>query len=188
MSIMFQCALDTSYWTGFNHLVIWGSILFYFGFTFLCYADFLGYEYLGTARNVMSTGPFWFTLILTVVILLVPVVAERFYYIDTRPTLTDKVRLKQKISKSKSRSGELILRRQSTMRRSTRSLRSGYAFSHSEGFGQLITAGTLMKPSTDSTDRRKKVANGKGGQAKNLSAENNGRADQVKKSPKAWPM
>ena len=143
---MLQCALDTSYWTGVNHFVIWGSLLFYFAFTFTFYADVWGYEYRGTARNTMSTANFWFTLVLTVVVLLVPVVAERFYYIDTRPTLTDKVRLKQKISKSKSKSGELILRRASTMRRSTRSLnRSGYAFAHQEGFGNLITSGTNMR-------------------------------------------
>ncbi len=142
---MFQSALDTQYWTGFNHFVIWGSILVYFGFTFLSYADWLAYTYVGTARNLMGTGQFWFTLILTVTVLLIPVVAERFYYIDTRPTLTDKVRLKQKISKSKSRSGELILRRQSTMRRSNRSMRSGYAFAHQQGFGQLITTGANMR-------------------------------------------
>ena len=126
--------------------MIWGSIVFYFGFTFIFYSDLFGYSYMGTARNVMATANFWFTLILTVTVLLVPVVAERFYYIDTRPTLTDKVRLKQKISKSRTKSGELILRRASTMRRSTRSLnRSGYAFAHQEGFGSLITSGTNMR-------------------------------------------
>lgn len=77
-------------------------------------------------------------------------VAERFYFIDTRPTLTDKVRLKQKISKSKSKSGELILRRASSMRRSTRSIgRSGYAFAHQEGFGKLITSGANMRSRSD---------------------------------------
>ena len=140
-----QCAMDMSYWTGFNHFTVWGSILFYFGFTFVFYSDLFGYEYVGTARNVMSTANFWFTLILTVAILLVPVVAERFYYIDTRPTLTDKVRLKQKISMARTKSGDRIIRRASTMRRSTRSLqRSGYAFAHSQGFGELITTGTNM--------------------------------------------
>ena len=145
---MLQCALDTGYWTGFNHFVIWASILFFFCFTFVFYIDFFGYSYVGTARMLMSTANFWFTLILTVTILLLPVVAERFYYIDTRPTLTDKVRLKQKVSKSKSRSSELILRRASTFRRSQRSLqRSGYAFAHQEGFGELITKGTNMRNS-----------------------------------------
>lgn len=133
------------YWTGFNHFTVWGSILFYFGFTFFFYADIWGYEYVGVARKVMSTATFWFTMVLTVTILLVPVVAERFYYIDTRPTLTDKVRLKQKISMARTKSGDRIIRRASTMRRSTRSLqRSGYAFAHSEGFGELITTGTNM--------------------------------------------
>ena len=142
----FQCALDTSYWTGFNHFVIWGSILFYFAFTFVVYADFIGYTYAGTARNLMSTAVFWFTLVLTVTILVIPVVAERFYYFDTRPTLNDKVRLKQKISKSQSKTQDLVLRRTSTIRRSQRSIgRSGYAFAHSQGFGELITTGANMR-------------------------------------------
>ena len=142
-----QCAIDTLYWTGFNHFVIWGSIAFYFMATFTLYWEAVGYyPYLGVARNVMSTANFWFTIILCVVVLLLPVVAERFYFIDTRPTLTDKVRLKQKITKSKSRSKDLVLRRASTLRRSTRSIgRSGYAFAHTEGFGRLITTGANMR-------------------------------------------
>lgn len=164
---LFQCALDTTYWTGFNHFVIWGSLVFYFAATFVFYSDPIDYySYLGTARNVMSTANFWFTLILTVTVLLVPVVAERFYFIDTRPTLTDKVRLKQKISKSKSKTGELILRRASTMRRSTRSIgRSGYAFSHQEGFGQLITSGTNMRSRSDINSNRRTSPAGKVGAA-----------------------
>jgi ribosome assembly protein YihI (activator of Der GTPase) len=147
--------LDTAYWTGLNHFVIWGSIVFYFAFTFAFYMPVFEYAYQGVARNLMSTAVFWFTMLLTVTILLVPVVAERFYYIDTRPTLTDKVRLKQKILKSKSKSGELILRRASTVRRSTRSLnRSGYAFAHSEGFGSLITSGAYMRRVTDPNDKK----------------------------------
>ena len=124
---------------------MWGSILFYFGFTFIFYSDFFSYSYVGTARNLMTTANFWFTLILTVTILLVPVVAERFYMMDTRPTLTDKVRFKMRRSAMKTRTGQIILRRHSTLRRSIRSVnRSGYAFSHTEGFGRLITTGTNM--------------------------------------------
>jgi len=149
-----QCALDTSYWTGFNHFVIWGSILFYFGFTIAFYSELFDYTYLGTAVNVMGTATFWFTVVLAVTILLVPVAASRFYRSMTRPTLADRVRLKQRImTKSKSKTAELILRHAST-RRSQRSFsRSGYAFAHEEGFGELITTGSMMrtrkrKPST----------------------------------------
>ena len=113
------------------------------------YSGWLNYSYDGIATNVMGTGDFWFTLILTVTILLIPVVAERFYVIDTRPTLNDKVRLKQKVSKSRSRESALVLRRTSTMRRSMRaSMRSGYAWAHTEGFGELITTGRNMKQTT----------------------------------------
>lgn len=141
-----QCALDTSYWTGFNHFVIWGSILFYFGFTFAFYSELFDYTYLGTAVNVMGNATFWFTVILAVTVLLVPVAASRFYRSMTRPTLADRVRLKQRImTKSKSKSGELILRHASH-RRSQRSFsRSGYAFAHEEGFGELITTGSMMR-------------------------------------------
>jgi len=141
-----QCALDTSYWTGFNHFVIWGSILFYFGFTFAFYSELFDYTYLGTAVNVMGTATFWFTVVLAVTILLIPVAASRFYRSMTRPTLADRIRLKQRImTKSKSKSGDLILRHAST-RRSQRSFsRSGYAFAHEEGFGELITTGSMMR-------------------------------------------
>ncbi len=32
-----QIALDTSYWTVFNHICIWGSLAFYFGLTLVYY-------------------------------------------------------------------------------------------------------------------------------------------------------
>ena len=46
----------------------------------------------------MEEVTFWATLGLTLVILLVPVIAYRFYLVDTQPTLSDRVRLKQRLS------------------------------------------------------------------------------------------
>ena len=37
------------------------------------------------------------------------------------------------------------IRRKSSAYRSRRSIRSGYAFAHQEGFGQLITSGKIMR-------------------------------------------
>jgi hypothetical protein len=49
--------------------------------------------------------------------------------------------------KPKRRAGERIIRRASSLRHSQRSVgRSGYAFSHQEGFAELITSGSIMKP------------------------------------------
>ena len=151
LTVCCQCALETAYWTLFNHVVIWGSIVFYFALTFVFYSDLLfGYTYVGTARAVMSTASFWLTLVLSVTVLLVPVVAERFYAADTRPTLVDRVRLRQRRQRQRAAGGrgarDQVLRRHSTLRRSARSLRrSGYAFSHAEGFGRLITSGVNMR-------------------------------------------
>jgi hypothetical protein len=110
------------------------------------YIPQFGYTYSGTVQTVMATANFWFTLLLTVVVILIPVVAERFYFIDTRPTLTDRLRVKQKVGDIKAKAGVRIVRRASTLRRSQRSVgRSGYAFAHQEGFGQLITSGSIMR-------------------------------------------
>ena len=40
------------------------------------------------------------------------------------------------------------------MRRSTRSLRSGYAFAHQEGFGELITSGLNMRSRVEKSESR----------------------------------
>ena len=90
-SVTTQCALETSYWTGFNHFVIWGSIVFYFVFIFAFYSPLFNYSYMGTATTLMATSTFWLTLLLTVVLLLFPVVLCKLYLHETAPTLTDKV-------------------------------------------------------------------------------------------------
>ncbi|CAE1294791.1 E7.6.2.1 [Acanthosepion pharaonis] len=145
VAVNVRCALDTSYWTGFNHFVIWGSIIFFFCFIIAFYSDIFQYNYMGVATAVFSTAQFWFSLLLTCVILLVPVLAYRFYTLDTQPTLSDRVRMKQRMTKTKSRSRDFNIGRRSTIRRSQRSMRSGYAFAHQEGFGQLITSGLNMR-------------------------------------------
>ena len=149
-SFIFQCALDTFYWTGFNHVVIWGSIIFYFCFIMAFYASVFNYVYQGVAFQVFSSAKFWLTLLLSCVILIIPVVAHRFYYTAIKPSLIDRIRLKQRLQKSKTKLGELRIRRSSTIRRSVRSMRSGYAFAHQEGFGELITSGTNMRERAES--------------------------------------
>jgi len=138
-----QIALDTTYWTVFNHITIWGSILVYFLLQFV--SNFLlGGKYIGSLYMVLSDYTFWFTCALTTVVLLVPVAALRFYRSDAHPTLTDKARLFQRHTKREDRKkpdrGKAF-----SARRSRRSVRSGYAFAHQEGFGRLITSGRIMK-------------------------------------------
>lgn len=142
-----QAALDTSYWTVFNHIVIWGSIAFYFAMTLIFNSHIIRVQYLAVFRKALSTPQFWFTLFLVLVILLVPVIAYRFYKLDVEPTLSDRCRYIQRMSRRRTKPVEPQLRRYSSTRKSRRSIRSGYAFSHQEGFGNLITSGMIIKSS-----------------------------------------
>ncbi|CAG9839897.1 unnamed protein product [Diabrotica balteata] len=144
-----QIALDTMYWTVFNHIMIWGSLAFYFiadnFYNYLCRGP-----YVGSLIKAMLEVNFWFTTVLVVIISIMPVLAWRFYFVDVFPTLSDRVRLKQRMAQVRSRHSHDALRTPSA-RRVRRSIRSGYAFAHQEGFGRLITSGKIMRklPNTD---------------------------------------
>ncbi|KAI4458436.1 putative phospholipid-transporting atpase [Holotrichia oblita] len=138
-----QIALDTAYWTVFNHIMVWGSLAFYFMMDYF-YNYVIGGPYVGSLTKAMSEMNFWFTTLLTVIISIMPVLAWRFYFIDVAPTLTDKVRLKQRLMQMRSRQSQDVLRTPSA-RKARRSIRSGYAFAHQEGFGRLITSGKIMR-------------------------------------------
>ncbi|KAK2721275.1 hypothetical protein QYM36_003528, partial [Artemia franciscana] len=156
-----QMALDTAYYTVWNHITIWGSLGFYFILQFF-YNYVIGGSYVGSLKKSMEEVTFWATLGLTLVILLVPVIAYRFYLVDTQPTLSDRVRLKQRLSaKSLGVAKSRDNLRTPSIRRSRRSLRSGYAFSHQEGFGRLITSGKIMRrPKTDPSNVQGATGNG----------------------------
>ncbi|KAK7864499.1 hypothetical protein R5R35_003115 [Gryllus longicercus] len=138
-----QIAMDTSYWTMFNHVTVWGSLTFYFALQFF-YNFVIHGAYVGSLSKAMSEATFWFTTVLTVTVLMIPVLAWRFYFVDVKPTLSDRVRLKQRLAQLRSRQSQDVLRTPSA-RRTRRSIRSGYAFAHQEGFGRLITSGKIMR-------------------------------------------
>uniref|UniRef100_A0A182T2I7 P-type phospholipid transporter n=1 Tax=Anopheles maculatus TaxID=74869 RepID=A0A182T2I7_9DIPT len=59
-----QIALDTSYWTVFNHIMIWGSLLWYFFLDYF-YNYVIGGPYVGSLTQAMKEATFWFTTVLT---------------------------------------------------------------------------------------------------------------------------
>ncbi|XP_033177184.1 phospholipid-transporting ATPase ID isoform X2 [Bombus impatiens] len=145
-----QIALDTSYWTIVNHIMVWGSLIWYFILDYF-YNFVIGGSYVGSLTMAMSEATFWFTAVISCIILVIPVLSWRFFFIDVRPTLSDRVRLKQRLAQLRSRQSQDILRTPST-RRTRRSLRSGYAFAHQEGFGKLITSGKIMRKLPNGAD------------------------------------
>uniref|UniRef100_A0A3Q1IQG7 Phospholipid-transporting ATPase n=1 Tax=Anabas testudineus TaxID=64144 RepID=A0A3Q1IQG7_ANATE len=141
-----QIGLVTHYWTAVNHLFIWGSLIVYFAILFAMQSDGIfgifprSFPFIGTARNCLSEKSVWLIILLTTVVCVVPGLAVSFLRVDLFPTLRDKCRKKQ-------RPQEQNLRRV----RRTSSRRSAYAFSHQQGYGELITSGKNMRMSTVSS-------------------------------------
>ncbi|KAG8012736.1 Phospholipid-transporting ATPase ID [Nibea albiflora] len=147
-----QIGLDKHFWTAVNHLFIWGSLTVYFATLFAMQSDGMfgifprNFPFVGTARNCLSEKSVWLVILLTTVVCVVPGLAVSFLRADLFPTLTDKVRHLQQLRKREGPQ-EQNLRRV----RRTSSRRSAYAFSHQQGFGELITSGKNMRRSTVSS-------------------------------------
>ncbi|XP_068579352.1 probable phospholipid-transporting ATPase IM [Cebidichthys violaceus] len=147
-----QIGLDTHYWTAVNHFVIWGSLIAYFAILFAMQSDGIfgifpsKIPFVGTASTCLSVKSVWLVILLTTVVSVVPGLAVSFLRAELFPTLIDKVR---RLQQSRKRQGpqEQNLRRV----RRTSSHRSAYAFSHQQGYGELITSGKNMRMSTVSS-------------------------------------
>ncbi|XP_073536484.1 phospholipid-transporting ATPase ID-like [Phyllobates terribilis] len=141
-----QIALDTAYWTAVNQFFIWGSLAVYFAISFTTYSDgmyliFTGsFPFIGTARNSLNQPSIWLAIFLTVVLCVLPVAAYRFLRSQLKPTFSD--RIQKKIREAKKRPAPPP--RKAQIRR-TSSRRSGYAFSHTQGYGDLITSGKTFR-------------------------------------------
>ncbi|KAM3609516.1 uncharacterized protein V6R79_016184 [Siganus canaliculatus] len=148
-----QIGLDKHYWTAVNHLFLWGSLIVYFAILFALQSDGMfgifprNFPFIGTARNCLSEISVWLVILLTTVVCVVPGFVVSFLRAELFPALKDKVRHLQQ-SRKKEGGQEQNLRR--VRRMSSR--RSAYAFSHQQGYGELITSGKNMR-STVSSDR-----------------------------------
>uniref|UniRef100_A0A671VZH1 Phospholipid-transporting ATPase n=1 Tax=Sparus aurata TaxID=8175 RepID=A0A671VZH1_SPAAU len=145
--VSIQLCLDTHYWTAVNQFFIWGSLAAYFAVTFTMYSNGMffiftsAFPFIGTARNSLNQPNIWLTIFLTSLLCILPVVAFRFIVILLRPTINDK---KHKVKKIKC-ALPAPAPRKPARRISTR--RSGYAFSHAQGYGDLVTSRKfLLRP------------------------------------------
>uniref|UniRef100_A0A8C5LT17 Phospholipid-transporting ATPase n=1 Tax=Leptobrachium leishanense TaxID=445787 RepID=A0A8C5LT17_9ANUR len=142
-----QIGLDTSYWTAVNQFFIWGSMAVYFAITFTMYSDGMyliftaSFPFIGTARNSLNQPSVWLAIFLTMVLCILPVVAYRFLRSELKPTFSDKILAKIREAKKRPPPPP----RRAKIRR-TSSRRSGYAFSHQQGYGDLITSGRNFRP------------------------------------------
>uniref|UniRef100_A0A665USL6 Phospholipid-transporting ATPase n=1 Tax=Echeneis naucrates TaxID=173247 RepID=A0A665USL6_ECHNA len=139
-----QLGLEMSYWTAVNTFFVLGSLTIYFVVTFTMYSNgmFLvlprAFPFIGTARNSLNQPNVWLTILLTSALCVLPVVTYRFLLIQLCPTINDKVR--------RAKPAPSPPTRRVRMRR-TSSRRSGYAFSHAQGYGDLVTSGRFLRRS-----------------------------------------
>uniref|UniRef100_A0A7N8YFK4 Phospholipid-transporting ATPase n=1 Tax=Mastacembelus armatus TaxID=205130 RepID=A0A7N8YFK4_9TELE len=154
-----QIALDTGFWTVVNHVFVWGSLGSYFTIMFALHGQTLfsifpsQFHFVGSALSTLLQPVVWLTITLATAICIVPVLAVRFLKLDLKPQLADTL-LRQKKRKPVGRSVGGAWRGMGSMsegRLGARggSRRSGYAFAHQEGFGELITSGKNMSHSGD---------------------------------------
>uniref|UniRef100_A0A3P9M384 Phospholipid-transporting ATPase n=1 Tax=Oryzias latipes TaxID=8090 RepID=A0A3P9M384_ORYLA len=93
-----QIALDTGFWTVFNHVFVWGSLGSFFTIMFALHSQTLfrnlpnQFHFVGSAQNTLLQPVVWLTIALATAICIVPVLAFRFLKLDLKPQLSDTVR------------------------------------------------------------------------------------------------
>jgi len=144
-------ALEMWFWTKLYTMAVWGTIAIHFIFHFLLYSTLISmvfkvnYDYVGVAQAVLLTGNFWFTLVLTCAILLLPVFCREFFRMRFMPTKIDRARISQKLRIAEK--AAFVEHIRPHIRQQRRTFRSGYAFSQQQGWGPLITSGRMKSKS-----------------------------------------
>uniref|UniRef100_A0A674P0N0 Phospholipid-transporting ATPase n=1 Tax=Takifugu rubripes TaxID=31033 RepID=A0A674P0N0_TAKRU len=152
-AVSIQLGLEMSYWTAVNTLFLLGSLAMYFVVTFTMYSNGLfltlprAFAFIGSARNSLSQPSIWLSILLTSILCVLPVVTYRFLSIRLCPSVNEKVQSKclnvmRKVRQAKATPPPPTRRRQI---RRTSSRRSGYAFSHVQGYGDLVTSGRFLR-------------------------------------------
>ncbi|CAJ0958411.1 unnamed protein product [Ranitomeya imitator] len=144
ITVNFQIGLDTSYWTFVNAFSVFGSIAIYFGIMFDLHSAGIHvlfpskFIFTGAAPNALRQPYLWLTIILTVAVCLLPVVALRFFGKILQPSESDKIQKNRKKFKTEEAQWRPRI---STIRRGASGRRSAYAFSHQRGYADLIASG-----------------------------------------------
>uniref|UniRef100_A0A3B4AST8 Phospholipid-transporting ATPase n=1 Tax=Periophthalmus magnuspinnatus TaxID=409849 RepID=A0A3B4AST8_9GOBI len=144
-AVTIQLGFEMTYWTAVNTLFVMGSLVMYFAITFTMYCNGLflmlpaAFPFI-TARNSFNQPNIWLTIVLTSLLCILPVVTHRFLMVQLYPTINDKVMFKVRQAKTKLPPPT----RRARIRR-TSSRRSGYAFSHAQGYGDLVTSNRFLR-------------------------------------------
>ncbi|XP_025148507.2 LOW QUALITY PROTEIN: phospholipid-transporting ATPase IK [Bubalus bubalis] len=147
LSITMEVILITKYWTVLSVLAIFLSLCFYVVMTSLTQSMWLfkhspkNFPFLYTDLNVLSQPPIMLVILLNVSLNTLPMLAFRVIYQALK-----KPQRKEEVEKVTSE--EIIaVEPVPCIRRESPARRSSYAFSHREGYADLITQGTILRRS-----------------------------------------
>uniref|UniRef100_A0A6Q2XZV2 Phospholipid-transporting ATPase n=1 Tax=Esox lucius TaxID=8010 RepID=A0A6Q2XZV2_ESOLU len=149
-----QIALDTGYWTAINHFFVWGSLGTFFSIMLAMHSESLfsifpkQFHFVGSSQSTLVQPLVWLTIALATVICIVPVLAFRFLKLDLKPQLSDTKKRKPAGRGMGGVRGGVGGMSEGRLGMRGGSRRSGYAFAHQEGFGELITSGKNMRLSS----------------------------------------
>uniref|UniRef100_A0A8D1CSJ8 Phospholipid-transporting ATPase n=1 Tax=Sus scrofa TaxID=9823 RepID=A0A8D1CSJ8_PIG len=150
LSITMEVILIIKYWTVLSILAIFFSLCFYVVMTCLTQSIWLfkispkTFPFLYADLNVLSQPPILLVILLNVSLNTLPVLAFRvIYQALKRPPLKEKEE-----EEGKTPSEEVfVVEPMPYLHRESRTRRSSYAFSHREGYADLITQGTILRRS-----------------------------------------
>lgn len=140
-----EIGIHTYHWTAINHLFVYASILSIWLFFFILYSvpafgeTTISYYYV--TFRVLGSGSFWFTLIICVVTIFLPLISYSFYQTMVNPTPVDIVREIVKFNLNKESTMELAKYTGPMPPPSPSTPHSGFAFSQEAGWSELITPG-----------------------------------------------
>ncbi|XP_065774598.1 phospholipid-transporting ATPase IK isoform X6 [Muntiacus reevesi] len=146
LSITMEIILITKYWTVLFLLAIFLSLCFYVVMTSLTQSLWLfkhfpkTFPFLYADLNVLSQPHIMLVILLNVSLNTLPVLAFRVIYQALK-----KPQRKEEVEKVISE--EITVEPVPCIRRESRARRSSYAFSHREGYANLITQGTILRRS-----------------------------------------
>uniref|UniRef100_A0A915IVH9 Phospholipid-transporting ATPase n=1 Tax=Romanomermis culicivorax TaxID=13658 RepID=A0A915IVH9_ROMCU len=145
-----QIALETTFWTFWNHLVVWGSVILYSSIAAAYFEIFANGKLRGSAYGTASAAivlpRYWLCIILVATTLNLGSLSFKLIARFRSPKLSDQLRVRARLRASLPLKS---LHSVSGRYRST-AVRSGYAFAHQQGFGDLILRGILIKKLTTS--------------------------------------
>ncbi|NXA43175.1 AT8B3 ATPase, partial [Eudromia elegans] len=146
LSVLVEIIVDTKFWTALSFLMVTASVLLFCLFSFLTqsFSAFRAapavFRFPGASRSALTDPYVLLVVLLSVVVNTVPSLAVRFYH-----TVMGKTTLQQKILLKAKRQPEPSVELRCHLRRGSRRRRSGYAFSHQEGYAGLLTRGDSLR-------------------------------------------